>query len=77
MREIVRLENLDEIYQAENGEITALEGISFSVYEGELLGIVGPSGCGKSTLLSIVSGLVQPTHGTVWIGGEPVNGGIG
>ena len=74
MREIVRLENLDEIYQAENGEITALEGISFSVYEGELLGIVGPSGCGKSTLLSIVSGLVQPTHGTVWIGGEPVNG---
>ena len=34
MREIVRLENLDEIYQAENGEITALEGISFSVYEG-------------------------------------------
>ena len=74
MREILRLENLSEIYQAENGEVTALEEVSFEVCEGELIGIVGPSGCGKSTLLSIVSGLVKPTHGTVFIGGEPVDG---
>mgnify|MGYP005839374947 CR=1 FL=1 len=43
--------------------ITALDGISFRIAEGELVSIVGPSGCGKTTLLRILAGLEQPTSG--------------
>ena len=74
MREILRLNNVSLTYQAENGEVAALEDISFTAGEGELIAIVGPSGCGKSTLLSIISGLVTPTVGEALIGGEGVDG---
>lgn len=74
MREILELRNLSLIYQAENGEVPALDDISFTAYEGELIAIVGPSGCGKSTLLSLVAGLDQPTHGSVLVAGETVSG---
>lgn len=74
MREILKLEEVSLIYQAVNGEVAALEEISFTAQEGELIGIVGPSGCGKSTLLSLIAGLECPTEGEVWIGGEPVRG---
>lgn len=71
---VLSVENVKESYQAENGEITALENISFSMEKGEFLSIVGPSGCGKSTLLSIISGLLKPTSGGVYIKGEKVDG---
>ena len=43
----------------------ALQGISFTVDQGEFVTVVGPSGCGKSTLLKIASGLLEPTSGSV------------
>ncbi len=52
----------------------ALQDISFSVRDGELVSIVGPSGCGKSTLLDLISGLIKPTKGEILIGGKPVEG---
>ncbi|WP_047811358.1 ABC transporter ATP-binding protein [Desulfosporosinus acididurans] len=61
-------------YQSLNGEIAALTNIGFSVQDGEFVSIVGPSGCGKSTLLSIISGLLSPSSGTVWLSGEKVTG---
>lgn len=72
--EILRVENIEEKYQAQNGEVTALENISFSMDKGEFLSIVGPSGCGKSTLLSILAGLLKPTAGAVYVKGEKVEG---
>ena len=71
---LVKLDRVSRTYQADNGEVSALKEISFSVNKGELVSIVGPSGCGKSTLLSIIAGLDKPTHGTVYIDGEAVNG---
>ena len=74
MEDMLTVERISQTYQAENGELTALEEISFSVKEGEFVSIVGPSGCGKSTLLSIVAGMIRPTYGTVFLHGEPVTG---
>lgn len=48
----------------------ALDGMSFSVNEGEFLAIVGPSGCGKSTLLRLLAGLERPISGEVRLRGE-------
>ena len=55
----------------------AVEGLSFDVGENEFVTVVGPSGCGKSTMLRMVSGLVPPTDGKVYIRGKEVRGPIG
>jgi len=52
----------------------AIDSVSFTVSEGDLVCIVGPSGCGKSTLLRCVAGLLRPTSGTVRLHGDPVVG---
>jgi sulfonate transport system ATP-binding protein len=52
--------------------VRAIDGISLEVEPGEIVAIVGGSGCGKSTLLRAVSGLDQPTQGTVRLDGEPI-----
>lgn len=74
MNEILSVNGVMQKYQAENGEVTALENISFTAREGEFISIVGPSGCGKSTLLSVIAGLEKATRGTVLIDGQPVDG---
>ncbi|WP_249998586.1 ABC transporter ATP-binding protein [Actinoplanes sp. M2I2] len=54
------------------GGVTALDHVSLTVREGDLLGIVGPSGSGKSTLLNVMGTLDRPTSGTVLVGGDDV-----
>jgi peptide/nickel transport system ATP-binding protein len=51
-------------------ELKAVDGVSFSVPFGDVLGIVGESGCGKSTLARLVLGLARPTHGEILIDGR-------
>ena len=69
---IVELQAVDLTYQAPDGEVDALRGVSFGIGEGEFVSLVGPSGCGKSTLLSVVAGLESPSAGAVYVDGEPV-----
>jgi len=57
---------------AEYGEMRILEGISFSVYKGEILVVLGKSGCGKSTLLRNITRLVEPVSGSVKYWGREV-----
>ena len=71
---LLEIQDITESYQAENGEIFALDHISFSMGKGEFLSIVGPSGCGKSTLLSIIAGLLSPSSGHVLLDGQAVSG---
>ncbi|NHN57670.1 MULTISPECIES: ABC transporter ATP-binding protein [Halorussus] len=56
------------------GGLTAVDDLSFSVGEGEILGFIGPNGAGKSTTFNCVTGTYPPTEGTVWYRGEDVTG---
>jgi NitT/TauT family transport system ATP-binding protein len=61
-------------YATSRGPLAALSEIDLTVEPGEFVAVLGPSGCGKSTLLKIVSGLLEPSAGTVTLGGRPVIG---
>ncbi len=56
------------------GGLQALEGVSFGLNQGEIVGLIGPNGSGKTTLINIVSGLFAPTHGTVRLGEIDITG---
>jgi len=55
-------------------EIVALEQTDLAINAGEFVCLIGPSGCGKSTLLFLMAGLLEPSSGTVCVGGELING---
>jgi branched-chain amino acid transport system ATP-binding protein len=56
------------------GGITAVNGVSFDVQEGEILGLIGPNGCGKSTLFNCILGQLVPSAGEVRVDGKLVTG---
>ncbi len=51
------------------GDFTAVDGVSFTVEEGEIFGLLGPNGAGKSTLIRMMTTLLQPTRGTAKVNG--------
>ena len=78
MSDVVRLEYRNvtmRFSEAGNrGALTAVQGVSFAVRDGEVVALIGPSGCGKSTLLNIGSGLTAPSEGMALVDGERVAG---
>ena len=67
-KEVVEVEGLVKRY----GEITAVAGISFQVYEGEIFGMLGPNGAGKTTTVECIEGLRIPDEGRIHVFGLPV-----
>jgi teichoic acid transport system ATP-binding protein len=57
--------------------VHAVKNVSFTVYQGETIGIIGTNGSGKSSLLRSVAGLTQPTNGAVYASARPVLLGVG
>ena len=55
------------------GTVSALSGLSLKVMPGEIYGLLGPNGAGKSTMIKIINGLLQPTSGTVRVGGYDIS----
>jgi ABC-2 type transport system ATP-binding protein len=55
------------------GDLTAVDGVSFSVAEGETFGLLGPNGAGKTTAISMICGLLEPDDGSITVAGEPIS----
>ena len=72
MSGFVELKDVRKIYQMGEVEIRAVDGIDFSIEQGEFVVIVGPSGAGKTTVLNILGGMDQATSGEVWVDGNNV-----
>jgi len=70
---ILKINNLQRVFQVGSEEVHALRGISFVVSEGEFISIMGASGSGKSTLLNILGCLDRPTKGEYYIDGNPIS----
>lgn len=64
---VIEVADLYKIYRVGDERVRALNGVSFTIYEGEFCAIVGTSGSGKSTLLNMMAGLEKPTKGQVVI----------
>jgi NitT/TauT family transport system ATP-binding protein len=71
---VLRVEDLVKRFDTPEGPITAVDRVSFSVAQGELIALIGPSGCGKSTVFNIVGGLVPMSEGRVVVNGETIAG---
>ncbi len=70
MSEDVELSGVSVTY----GSYKAVEDISIGIRPGEFFSFLGPSGCGKTTILRLISGFINPSRGTVSIGGRPMAG---
>ncbi len=66
----LEMKNVSKTFYTEIGALDVLEDITFNLNEGEIIAIVGPSGSGKSTLLNIISKLIEPTEGEIYVVGE-------
>lgn len=72
---MLELNNVTVSYPSADGsDLTALNGMTLTVRQGELAALVGPSGCGKTTVLNVLAGQIKPSAGSVRLAGEPVRG---
>lgn len=67
----VKLTNLTKVF---NKDTVAVDHFTTTIPSGKLIGLLGPSGCGKSTTLYMISGLLEPTEGTIHFGDQDVTG---
>lgn len=70
----ISITDLTVRFDSAEAPVVALDRISMSVAENELVCVMGPSGCGKTTLLNTIAGIVRPTLGDVRVGGSPIRG---
>ena len=66
----LEVRNVIKTFESDSGSINAVDGVSFSVAQGEFMALVGPSGSGKTTMLSILAALLTPSSGQVLIDGQ-------
>jgi len=65
---MIRIQGLTKSY----GKLVAVDHIDFHVPRGELYGFLGPNGAGKTTTLRMIAGIIRPTEGRIWLGGDDV-----
>lgn len=67
--EILRAERLEKYF----GDVTAVDGLSLGIREGEILALLGPNGAGKTVTISLLCGLLKPDSGSIYFHGKPLN----
>ena len=67
---VIKISNVEKIYDAPEGKVHALKGINLEIAKGEIYGIIGLSGAGKSTLVRCINMLERPTSGKVFVDGQ-------
>ena len=72
MKKIIDVKHLTKTYGTRFNQTKVLDNVSFSVDQGEFVGIMGPSGAGKTTLMNILSSISLPTMGSVYIDGKDI-----
>src|SRR5258707_7424322 len=72
--EILNIRNVSRVFKKPQGDLLVLDGVTLSLRQGEIVGLLGRSGSGKSTLLRIIAGLIEPTDGEVTYKGKPLEG---
>lgn len=70
---VIQVKGLTKVYEIGTIEVHALRGVSFDIYEGEIVAIMGPSGSGKSTLMNMIGCLDSPSGGEYYLDGELVS----
>ena len=70
---VIQIRDLVKIYGRDENRVIALHGISFEMYQGEMVAIMGASGSGKSTLMNIIGCLDRPTTGSYELSGQDVS----
>ncbi len=73
----LEVKNLTQTFDQKNTALRVLDGLNLSVDDGEFVALLGPSGCGKSTLFNIISGLLVPDTGGIYLNGERIHGNTG
>jgi ABC-type nitrate/sulfonate/bicarbonate transport system ATPase subunit len=73
----LELRGVSQSFSTKTGELLVIDDIDITVGTNEFVTLLGPSGCGKSTLFNIISGLLQPTTGSVHVDGVDVTGQTG
>jgi len=66
---VIKVENISKTY----GDKRAVDGLSFTVNDGEIVGFIGPNGAGKTTTIKMLTGIIEPEGGTIEINGNPMN----
>lgn len=77
MTKLLEVKNLKKTFYKNKIPFTAVDSVSFSVEQGECLGLVGESGCGKSTTARLITHLVKPDSGSIMLNGKDITGAAG
>ncbi len=72
-KDVIKVDNVSKVYDMGKVQVKALDGVSLTVGHGEFISIMGPSGSGKTTLLDVLSALLRPSSGEVFIKGKPIS----
>lgn len=70
---VIKAKDVVKVYDMDGIQVRALDGVSLEINKGEYVSIMGPSGSGKTTLLDVLSVLLRPTSGEIYIDGKPIS----
>lgn len=73
---VLQVDAVSKRFATPEGDIVAVDGVSFDVRRGEFVSVIGPSGCGKSTLFGMIGGLIDGWQGRVRVDGAEVKPGV-